>query len=193
MDSAQQQTSRSRRENHWFQDPWVQGIGTGLSALVPARRYPAWLRQTMMWAPAIGLGALVSSPAAWRSLAESAQARPDSPVAEAAGPQRDGSAVQSPDGSAERPTGASAADRSRRRPLTMWFGRAGGGVAVGALVYCNMRLAFWLDGAIERGLRRLRVPAPRVVMAVAAGGFAARTAVVEKKPREEPCGGRLIE
>ncbi len=161
----------------------MQGIGTGLSALVPARRYPAWLRQTMMWVPALGFGALVSSPAAWRYLADSAQASPDSPGAEAAGSARNESTEQPHGNSAQQPPDTPGVERSRRRPLTRWLGRAGGGIAVGALVYGNMRMGFWLDGAIERGLRRVRVPAPRVVMAIAAGGFAARAAVGDKKRR----------
>ncbi|MBE1515518.1 hypothetical protein [Nesterenkonia halotolerans] len=172
MDSAQPRTSPPRRANRWFQAPWVQGIGTTLGTLVPARSYPAWLRQTMMWVPAVGLGALVSSPTVWRSLAESAQAQPDSPGAEAADSARNESAEQLLD--------TSAADRSRRRPFTRWLGRAGGGIAVGALVYGNMRMGFWLDGAIERGLRRVHVPAPRVVMALAAGGAAVWTAKADR-------------
>lgn len=170
------QSSPPQRAHRWFQDPWVQGLGTGLSALVPARSYPVWLRQTMMWVPAVGFGALVASPATWRFLAKSAQAQPgdDSPVDESTGSETQESA--------EPPPGALDTVDSRRSPLTRWLGRAGGGVAVGALVYGNMRLAFWLDGAIERGLRRLHVPAPRVVMALGAGAFAAGTARADARP-----------
>lgn len=34
-------------------DPWTQAIVAGLVTLIPARKYPGWLRQGFIWAPTV--------------------------------------------------------------------------------------------------------------------------------------------
>ncbi|NLS10913.1 hypothetical protein HGQ17_13105 [Nesterenkonia sp. MY13] len=62
--------------------------------------------------------------------------------------------------------------------------RAGLAAGLGALVYGSVRLSFLLDEAADRGLRKLRVPFPRVVMGAAVAAGAYRSAVTENQRRE---------
>lgn len=45
-------------------DPWSQAITAGVLALIPSRKYPVWLRQTLTWGTTAGVVALVSAPGA---------------------------------------------------------------------------------------------------------------------------------
>ncbi|GAA4839093.1 hypothetical protein [Garicola koreensis] len=49
----------------FLRNPWVQGALTGALALIPARKYPGWLRRGIIWAPtfagAVGLGLLAKN------------------------------------------------------------------------------------------------------------------------------------
>lgn len=53
--------------------------------------------------------------------------------------------------------------------------RIGVAAGVGAATYGLFRFSFWLDGAAEHGLRKLRVPYPRVVMGVGVAAIHALT------------------
>ena len=44
--------------------PWTQALAAGTLVLVPARKYPSWLRQTLTWGSAAGTAALIAAPAA---------------------------------------------------------------------------------------------------------------------------------
>lgn len=123
-------------------DPWGQAVMTGGLALIPARKYPAWLRQTIIWAPALTVTAVAAAPgvptAVLRRLSQWQGQDPEE--------------VEFPEIS----------------PVT----RAALAVSLGAAAYAGGRLSFWSDTAAENLVRKLRVPAPRVAMALAAGASA---------------------
>lgn len=45
-------------------DPWGQTAVVGALTLIPARKYPAWLRQTMIWVPTLSVTAMAATPGA---------------------------------------------------------------------------------------------------------------------------------
>lgn len=44
--------------------PWTQALAAGALVLIPARKYPTWLRQTLTWGTAAGTAALIAAPGA---------------------------------------------------------------------------------------------------------------------------------
>lgn len=163
--------SRSRR---FLTDPWSQGVLTGVLTLIPARSYPIWLRRSIIWGPTV-IGAVLpaylgASPEAHRRFTErmsrAGQDRAELDDARQAEPERSPQPEQQ-----NRLRGAAVA--------------AVAGGAIGAALTAAMAVAFWGDEKAEQGLRRLRVPFPRVVMGAAAGA-AAWWSVVKENERERP-------
>lgn len=153
---------------------WIQVIAGGVSMLIPARKYPAWLRHTLTWGSTAGIFTLMAVPDAVSKLQKltPGQAGSDQPVPEDfEAESADVRSASSEDTDVRRAgTGtvdASSADIEKidSNPVV----RIGVAAAVGACTYGLWRFSFWLDGATERGLRNLRVPYPRVVMGVAVG------------------------
>lgn len=142
--------------------PAGQGVLTAVSGLIPVRRYPRWLRETIVWAPSITMVGVFLCPEQAQRLVRRAgmevAAPSDRPRAET-------------DAEGEPETDAEA-------PLTARLAAAG---FFGAAVYGVMRTSLWADTALESGLRRLRVPAPRVVLAAAAGTAAWGSAERERR------------
>lgn len=129
-------------EQNILRSPAVQALAAGALTLIPARNYPRWLRTGLVWGPAIAATAYGAYLA-------------KNPAHRTALFERFG--------------GDEAADQSGAlsRPGVVLASTAGLGVFIGA----SSALGFWVDERLERGLQRLRVPAPRVVMAVAAGAL----------------------
>ncbi|MGO1524026.1 MAG: hypothetical protein ACTHWO_06650 [Nesterenkonia sp.] len=156
----------SSRSFDILRDPWVQGALTGALALIPARKYPGWLRRGIIWAPtvvgALGLGFLAANPDAQRRFA----------VAVGAGQQNDQEPEENPEGNA-----AQQADAPTILKVAA-AGAAGGGVASAAIA-----VSFWADEKLERGLRRVGVPFPRAVLA-ALSGAATGWMVTQENARE---------
>ncbi|WP_344680851.1 MULTISPECIES: hypothetical protein [Actinomycetes] len=139
--------------------PAGQGVLTGVSGLVPVRRYPRWLRGTLVWAPTLLVAAAGFAPERVQQAARAAgvdldQETGDSADEPAGDPIEDGGDEGSGEGAAPLPA------------------RLGLGLLCGAATYGVMRISLWSDTALESALRKARVPAPRLVMA-AAGGVAA--------------------
>lgn len=121
-------------------DPLGQAALSGALALIPARRYPPWVRGAMIWGSTVSVTGLALAPgAATAALKRLGQWQGVDPAEHE-----------------EMPSPSPAV-------------RAGVALAAGAVMYGTWRLAFWSDEAAERGLRALRIPFPRVVMGVAAG------------------------
>lgn len=154
---------------------WVQAIAGGAFTLIPARKYPAWLRHSLVWGSTAGIFTLIAVPGALAKLqeltpdgAESQQPGPDNVEAEAA----DVRSVRVDDSDVPRArmekVDASNADMPEvaSNPVV----RIGLATAVAACTYGLCRFSFWFDAAAESGLRKLRVPYPRVVMGIGVGG-----------------------
>ncbi len=139
--------SAADRRTKLLDNPWSQAILTGAFTLIPARNYPSWLRQSLIWAPpiigSVTAGYLSAKPRARRKFLERLGVFDEQP------PQgREG-------------------ERSGREIRALLAGGAGG-----AVVSVGMVLSLWADEQVERGLQRMKVPFPRAVMAVAVGGLA---------------------
>lgn len=155
---------------------WLQAIAGGAFTLIPARKYPAWLRHSLVWGSTAGVFTVIAVPGALARLqeptpdgADSHQPGPDNVEAEIA----DVHSVSVDDSDVPRArtekVEASNADMAEiaGNPLV----RIGLATAVAACTYGLWRFSFWFDAAAESGLRKLRVPYPRVVMGIGVGGL----------------------
>lgn len=113
----------------------------GLS-LIPLRKYPAWLRQTIIWAPAVAATAVAATPGAPTSIMRRLSKWQGEDPEEVEFPEISGAA------------------------------RAAIAVSLGAAAYAGGRFSFWADTAGENLLRKMRVPAPRVAWAMLGGAAA---------------------
>lgn len=120
------------------QDPWAQAALVGGLSLIPTRKYPRWLRQTIVWAPAVATTSLVAVPGA----VEASRRRL----------------------SQQQGKDSEQADTSDINPAA----RATIALAAGAAVYGVGRISLWSDTATENLLRKMRVPAPRVALSLVA-------------------------
>lgn len=134
--------------------PIGQGLASGAVALIPVRRYPRWLRETIVWAPSITMAGMFLCPEQAQRIARKTGLESD----ERAEPSRIEAEVEA--------------------PLAVRLAAAG---FFGGAVYGVMRTGLWADTALESGLRRLRVPAPRVVLALAGGVATWRIAEMERR------------
>lgn len=150
---------------------WLQAIVGGALTLIPARKYPVWLRQTLTWVPAAGVFGVMAVPGAGASVEEWASGRVDSGrgtadgVADGRVGAKDGDSAPADLGQADERESENGATESHR------LARIGTAAAAGALTYGMFRFSFWFDEAAERGLRKLRVPYPRVIMGAAVAAF----------------------
>lgn len=123
------------------ENPWAQAAIVGSLSLIPARKYPRWVRGVLTWGSTFGVTAVAATPGTATAVLRRLGAWQNQPAEE----------VQLPEISpAARATLA---------------------VSAGAVMYAGWRFSFWSDTATEKALRRLRVPAPRVVMSLAAGAL----------------------
>lgn len=140
--------------------PWAQGVLTGALTLIPARNYPRWLRLSLIWAPTIvgagGLALLAANPDAQRRFAV------DVGADQQRGEEPEENTVQQADA-----------------PTILKV--AGAGAAGGAVASAAMAVSFWADEKLERGLRQLKAPFPRVVMGVMVGAATGRWVIAENK------------
>lgn len=66
-DDAAERAPRSLRP---LSDPWTQGALTGALTLIPARKYPDWLRSGIIWSPTLaGAAGLALLAASWEEAA----------------------------------------------------------------------------------------------------------------------------
>lgn len=42
--------------------PWTHAVAAGALVLIPGRKYPSWLRQTLTWGSAAGTAAVIAAP-----------------------------------------------------------------------------------------------------------------------------------
>ncbi|GAA1821274.1 hypothetical protein [Nesterenkonia flava] len=167
-DSTQNQDTAGRAGRYDFwRDPWAQGALNGALALIPARKYPRWLRRTLVWGPpvagALGLGYLASNPELLRKLGERYADPQDASSAEPAEAEPSG-----PQASPEPPTGGDAGgEEQSQHEVARWKRGVIGavpGAFLGTLVGATFAGGFWVDEKVDRALRRYHVPFPRVVM-----------------------------
>lgn len=137
---------------------------SGAAVLVPARRYPRWVKQTLTWGSTLGIAALAARPGTAQTVLR--QLRDVS--GEGHLPPGDASVTSAPDVPATEDGGGSSHSVPDLPPASLGVRLFFVGT-VGALMYGSWRFSFWLDEAAERGLRRLHVPYPRVVMGAALG------------------------
>lgn len=178
-------TSSESRVPAWVENPWVQGTAAGLMTLVPVRKYPGWLRQAIMWGPAVGATAVLVTPRIWEAMAEAGkkaaeeqakeqgpeveeQERAESEAAESEAAEQE--QMNDPDSAREDITTPDAPEDSKPLPTAPRVAaRWGIGLAIGASVYGYMRLTLWADSALEDKLRNMGVSRPRIVLAVLGG------------------------
>lgn len=138
-------------------NPWIQAAAGGAFTLIPARKHPAWLRHTLTWGSAAGMFALLAVPGAVPKLQQGLMRN------------KSGSGQEG----AEKPD----VEKIGRNPVA----RIGVAAGVGAATYGLFRFSFWLDGAAERGLHKLGVPYPRVVMGVGVAALHALTGEFDRR------------
>lgn len=136
----------------FLNNPMAQATVTGALTLIPARKYPTWLRRGLIWAPVVvgfaGAAYVLANP--------KTDLKPRDPR------QNTGRA----DLDYLPATPVSDGQQVRRCATTI---AVGGGI--GAVASLTTAAGFWADEKIEQGLRRLKVPLPRAVMGVAAGAL----------------------
>lgn len=146
MMSPRNATPASSHVATFLQDPWSQAVLTAGLSLIPARSYPRWLRRGIIWAPTVigtvGALYLAANPEAHRKFLECV---PES----------------------DRPEDAEQ-QLSTVNPVAVTV--VGG--AAGAVLTAGLAVSFWADEKIEQGLRRLKVPFPRVAMSIGTGAAA---------------------
>ena len=137
-----------------FTHPWTQAILTGAITVIPARNYPRLLRQSLIWTPPI----IGSAAAGYLNLNRRARHKLLGRLAAS----QSVSTQEQPTARNDMLTG-----QQSRAPRNIQAAIAG--ALGGAVISVGMAVGFWADEQLERGLRRLKVPAPRLVMAVTAG------------------------
>lgn len=134
--------------------PLPQAVLTGALTLIPARNYPTWLRKSLVWGPTVvGVAGAVCFAAKPDVRAKLAERLPSA--------ERSASGARKIEANAAR----SVVPTPVRKTATLIV--TGGGV--GAIVSVLTAGGFWADEKIERALRRINVPFPRVVMGAVAG------------------------
>lgn len=145
--------SPDRADYRFSEDPWGQAALVSTLTLVPARKYPTWLKNVMVWGPTVGVVAVLATPGAPTAVLRKLSAL------QGQNPEE----IQFPE----------------INPVA----RAAVAVGAGTAMYASWRLSFWSDGAAENLVRKLHVPAPRVAMALAAGAAAWWQVTSENKRR----------
>lgn len=151
------ETTSNARLSAVLRDPLAQGAVVGLLTLIPVRNYPRWVRKSIIWAPmvitGVGSACFGANPQAAQTLSKK--------IAES---------------ESDQPEQTELPERFEDTPTPQPRGGVRGavrvmipGLAIGAVISGSMAVAIWADEKIDRGLRRVGVPLPRVVMGVAAG------------------------
>lgn len=168
----------SSTARYWQQleNPWVQGVLGGALAMLPARKWPRWVRGAYIWVPTIGAASLAAAPEVWsRWIKESAQGSsslgeqpPEGAAAREASPAEH-IGVGERDLHRVRQHAIDAAEAAPELTVARGASRLAAAAVVGGMAYGAGKLSLWADGALEDALRRLHVPAPRLALAVTAG------------------------
>lgn len=166
---------------------WIQAIAGGALTLIPARKYPAWVRHTLTWGSAAGIFTLMAVPGVASKLQELTTGQTGSEKA---------AALEDVDAETVKAHGDSVEHAGTERTSTGKFDaskpesekldsnpvmRIGLAAAVAACTYGLFRFSFWFDGAAERGLRKLHVPYPRVVMGLGTAALYVATEEVDRR------------
>lgn len=161
----------------FFSDPWRQAALTGALTLIPARQYPRWLQRTLIRgfpvATAIGFGYLAAKPEALDKLGERFGGERESTGI-------DDDAGQRAEGEPNSDGGAPPLAPAKRAILI-----AAAGAAIGIVSATLTAAALWADEKTDRGLRKLNVPLPRVVMGCAAAAVTWWQVTAENKRKEQ--------
>ncbi|GGE58321.1 hypothetical protein GCM10011401_01300 [Nesterenkonia cremea] len=162
----------------------------GLS-LIPARKYPGWIRQGLTWGSTGLVMAVALSPGATSGLLKALGAKyGDAEQRKGAERQEEASQrqQQSEQGESASSGSSAGAREDAECPQVSWMSRTAAALVVGGFAYGTWRFAWWADDAAERALQRMRVPAPRVVMAAAAAALTYREARQDQEARSQVQG-----
>ncbi len=159
-----------------------QAALTGALTLIPARKYPRWLQRTLIWgfpvASGIGFGYLAANPETLDKLGERFGG-------ERFGAERESTGTD--DGAGQRAGGEANSDGGAPTlsPVKRAIVIAAAGAAIGIVPATLTAAALWADEKTDRGLRKLNVPLPRVVMGCAAGGLTWWQVTAENKRKAQ--------
>lgn len=163
-----------------------QAAVVGGLSLIPARKYPGWLKQGLTWGSTGLVAAVALTPGATSGLLKALSAKygdTEQPGQQAELGQAETGESASSDSSSE--AGESEARGDADRPQVSWMTRSAAALVTGGFTYGAWRFAWWADEAAERALRRLCVPAPRVVMAVGAGALTYREVRRDQRAQDQ--------
>lgn len=184
---AGRRAAREASEEPWYWRPVSQAAVVGAFTLIPVRSWPTWLKGGLTWGSTGLVAVLAMTPGAGRKLLE-ASARMTG--AEVPGAQEQ-SAEERGAESAERAEGSQVpSSASSQRGGMSWRTRASLAAALAGINYGTWRFTWWADGAIERGLTMLRVPAPRLVQAGGAAAWTYWQARQDQRGRAERASSR---
>lgn len=167
---AGRRAAREAAENPRWWGPVSQAAVVGALSLLPARRYPGWLKQGMTWGSTGLVAAVALTPGAMSGLLKALGSKCGDTDPE------DSASSDSSAEARESEARESGAREEAGRPQVSWVTRSSAALVAGGFTYGTWRFAWWADDAAERALRRMRVPAPRLVMAAGAAALAYREA-----------------
>lgn len=160
---AGRRAAREAAEDPRWWGPVSQAAVVGALSLLPARRYPGWLKQGMTWGSTGLVAAVALTPGAMSGLLKALGSKyGDTDQEDSAS---SGSSAEARESEAREEAG---------RPQVSWVTRSSAALVAGGFTYGTWRFAWWADDAAERALRRMRVPAPRLVMAASAAALTYR-------------------
>lgn len=165
---ASRRAAREAAEDPRWWGPVSQAAVVGALSLLPARRYPGWLKQGMTWGSTGLVAAVALTPGAMSGLLKALGSKHGD------ADQEDSASSGSSAGARESGARESEAREEAGRPQVSWVTRSSAALVAGGFTYGTWRFAWWADDAAERALRRMRVPAPRLVMAASAAALTYR-------------------
>lgn len=168
-----------------------QAVVVGGLSLIPARKYPGWLKQGLTWGSTGLVAAVALTPGATSGLLKALSAKYGDAerAAQQEEPGQAGQREQAVPGQAAGESASSDSSSEARedagRSQVSWMTRSAAALVAGGFTYGAWRFTWWADEAAERALRRLCVPAPRVVMAVGAGVLTYREVRRDQQARDQ--------
>lgn len=176
---ACRRAAREASETPWYWHPASQAAVVGAFSLIPARSWPTWLKGGLTWGTTGLVAALALTPGAGTKLLDlsARMAGTEAPGSQEQGAEQgaepaSGAASDEGAESGEKAEGSAEESAGSASGGISWTGRLTLAAALAGFNYGTWRFTWWADAAVERGLTKLRVPAPRLVQA---GGAAALT------------------
>lgn len=156
-----------------------QAAVVGGLSLIPARKYPGWIRQGLTWGSTGLVMAVALSPGATSGLLKALGAKYGDAEQRKGAERQEEASQRRQQSQQEESVSSPSSSEAREHPghlQVSWTTRSAAALIVGGFSYGTWRFAWWADDAAERALGRMRVPAPRVVMAAGAAALTYREA-----------------